>query len=33
MTDILSFLLGVAFGCLLIFLRGFFGAWWRSRND
>lgn len=33
MTDILAFLLGVAFGCLLIFLRGFFGAWLKEKNS
>lgn len=33
MIKLFDFLAGVAFGCLLVFLWGFYSAWWRNRND
>lgn len=33
MTMLLLFTGGTVFGFLLVFLWGFFGAWWRNKND
>lgn len=30
MIILLDFFLGMLFGCLLVFLWGFFSAWWRD---